>query len=91
MHSAPVLGEAAAVKAGYQMRWLELIRAYVYSAVEFLLFSLLAVLAFSLILFDRSDRVYLWMGSLFLLLAVNAASLPSAPGRKFRAPQSQTC
>ena len=32
-----------------------------------LLFGLLAVVAFSLILFDRSDRVYLWMGALFLL------------------------
>ncbi len=31
------------------------------------------MVAFSLILFDRSDRVYLWMGSLFLLIAVFAA------------------
>jgi hypothetical protein len=31
------------------------------------------VVAFSLILFDRSDRVYLWMGALFLLLAVQNA------------------
>ncbi len=38
-----------------------------------LLFGLLAVVAFSLILFDRSDRVYLWMGALFLLLAVGYA------------------
>jgi Stage II sporulation protein E (SpoIIE) len=73
MHSAPVLGEAGPVAAGYQMRWLELIRAYASTAVECLLFGLLAVVAFSLILFDRSDRVYLWMGALFLLLAANAA------------------
>ncbi len=73
MHSAPVLGEAGAVAAGYQMRWLELIRAYASDAALALLFSLLAVVAFSLILFDRSDRVYLWMGALFLLLAVSAA------------------
>jgi hypothetical protein len=70
MHSAPVLDEAGAVAAGYQMRWLELIRAYAAAAALALLFGLLAVIAFSLILFDRSDRVYLWMGALFLLIAV---------------------
>jgi serine phosphatase RsbU (regulator of sigma subunit) len=70
MHGAPVLGEAGALAAGYQMRWLELIRAYASSAALALLFGLLAVVAFSLILFDRSDRVYLWMGALFLLIAV---------------------
>ena len=71
MHSAPVLGEAGAVAAGYQVRWLEVIRAYASPATQALLFGLLAVVAFSLILFDRSDRVYLWMGALFLLIAVN--------------------
>src|SRR5580704_15724052 len=40
MHTAPVLGEAGAVTAGYQMRWLELIRAYAWDAVECLLFGL---------------------------------------------------
>jgi serine phosphatase RsbU (regulator of sigma subunit) len=67
IHSAPVLGEAGVVGANYQMRWLELIRAYAFSTGQALLFGLLAVVAFSLILFDRSDRVYLWIGSLFLL------------------------
>lgn len=75
MHSAPVLGEAGAVAAGYQVRWLELIRAFASIVVLALLFGLLAVVAFSLILFDRSDRVYLWMGALFLLIAVNSAVL----------------
>ena len=72
LHSAPVLGEAGAVAADYQIRWLELVRGYASSAFEALLFGLLAVFAFSLILFDRSDRVYLWMGSLFLLIAALA-------------------
>ncbi|HEY1901195.1 MAG TPA: PP2C family protein-serine/threonine phosphatase [Terracidiphilus sp.] len=70
MHSAPVLGEAGAVAAGYQMHWLELIRSNASNAAQALLFGLLAVVAFTLILFDRSDRVYLWMGALFLLFAV---------------------
>src|ERR1700739_2221165 len=70
MHSAPVLGEAGAVTAGYQMGWLELIRAGAAIAAQALLFGLLAVVAFTLILFDRSDRVYLWVGALFLLNGV---------------------
>ena len=73
MHSAPVLGQAGAVTTGYQMRWLELVRVYASDASLALLFGLLAVVAFSLILFDRSDRVYLWMGALFLLIAALSA------------------
>jgi hypothetical protein len=74
LHTAPVLGQAAAVAAVYQARWLELIRAVAAIPVEALLFGLLAVVAFSLILFDRSDRVYLWMGALFLLLSLSFTS-----------------
>lgn len=73
MHSAPVLGEAGAVAASYQIRWLELIRSLASYVAPALLFGLLAVVAFTLILFDRSDRVYLWMGALFLLISVYAA------------------
>jgi len=70
LHTAPVLGEAGAVAAGYKVRWLEQIRALAWAAVDALLFGLLAVVAFTLILFDRADRVYLWMGALFLLSAI---------------------
>jgi serine phosphatase RsbU (regulator of sigma subunit) len=73
MHSAPAIGEDGAVKAGYQMRWLETIRIYALSFVQSLLFGLLAVVAFSLILFDRSDHVYIWVGALFLLAAIENA------------------
>jgi hypothetical protein len=72
-HTAPVLGEAEAVSAGYQLRWLELVRAYLPSAIEAHLYALLAIVAFSLILFDRSDRVYLWIGYVFLLQAASYA------------------
>jgi len=70
LHSAPVLGEASAVAADYQARWLELIRAHAADGADALLHGLLAVVAFTLILFDRADRVYLWMGALFLLSAI---------------------
>jgi hypothetical protein len=72
-HTAPVLGEAGAVTAGYQLRWLEVVRAYLPFAIQAHLYALLAVVAFSLILFDRSDRVYLWIGIVFLLQAASYA------------------
>ena len=72
-HTAPVLGEAGAVTAGYKLRWLELVRAYLPFAVQAHLYALLAIVAFSLILFDRSDRVYLWIGIVFLLQAASYA------------------
>jgi len=72
-HSAPVLGDASTVAANHQMSWLELVRGYAVTAVELPIFGLMAVLAFTLILFDRSDRVYLWIGALFLLQAVSTA------------------
>ncbi len=72
MHTAPLLGDASAVLAGYQLRWLEPLRAQVAGVVEGLLFLLLAGVAFSLTRFDRSDPVYVWMGSVFVLIAANA-------------------
>jgi hypothetical protein len=73
LHSAPVLGDVSTVSAGYQLSWLALVRAYAITAAELPLFALMAVLAFTLILFDRSDQVYLWMGALFVLQAVSTA------------------
>ena len=73
-HTAPTLGNASAVSAGYQLRWLELIRTQIISAVEGLLFLLLAGVAFSLTRFDRSDPVYVWMGAIFLLVAATEAT-----------------
>jgi hypothetical protein len=75
-HSAPLLGEAATVAADYQMSWLELIRGYAVSAAQIPLFGVMALLAFTLILFDRTDSVYLWMGGIFLLqFALSAFSV----------------
>jgi hypothetical protein len=70
MHSAPWLGEAGVIGLHYQSQWLGLIRDYLMFAVKAVVFALLAVVAFSLILFDRSDPVYLWIGLLFLTTAV---------------------
>ncbi len=70
-HDAPILGDTAAVTAGYTMSWLELARAYALGTALVPIFGAMALLAFTLILFDRSDKVYLWIGWLFLLLAVS--------------------
>ncbi|MGA8740960.1 MAG: SpoIIE family protein phosphatase [Terracidiphilus sp.] len=72
-HSAPVLGDASTVTAGYQISWLELVRGYAVSSMQIPLFAVMAVLAFTLILFDRTDKVYLWIGALFLLQAMSSA------------------
>ncbi len=69
-HSAPILGDAEAVRAAYTVRWVELVRSYSPPAFEAFLFGLLGLMSFSLLLFDRSDPVYTWMGMLFLLIAV---------------------
>jgi hypothetical protein len=71
LHSAPLLGQAPAIAAGYHLRWMEQFRGNADEPLEILLFSLLAVLAFSLILFDRSDPVYAWIAFVFLFSAAN--------------------
>jgi hypothetical protein len=78
-HTAPLVGDAATVAAEYRIRWLEIIRSDAIRPLQAALFLLLAVVAFSLRLFDRSDRVYLWMGAVFLqIAAVNFLSFLSA-------------
>jgi hypothetical protein len=74
-HNAPIVGDAAVVTTDYQAKWLELIRAYAADAVLAAVSLHLALGAFSLIFFDRSDRVYLWIGAAFLVAAGLAAAL----------------
>ncbi len=71
-HSAPVLGETGAIAGLHQMRQLELIRLYARYPIRILLFCPLSVVAFTLILFDRSDRVYLWIGTYLALIAFHS-------------------
>ena len=78
MHAAPVFGEAGVVRLANQANWLEDFRSYSAEAVEAVFFVLLAILALSLILFDRSDDAYLWMAFLFLLTALDAGINPVA-------------
>ncbi len=73
MHSAPLLGQWGEVVARNKLAWLEQVHSYGYTLVEAVLFFLLAILAASLILFDRSDPVYLWLAGVFLLTALSYA------------------
>ena len=66
-HYAPLLGESGAIAEQTHIAWLELVRHYAFSGVLSGVFLLLTILAASLILFDRSDRVYLWVAGAFLL------------------------
>lgn len=72
--SAPSVGEASAVAAQYQVLFDELIRAYLWQPLVAGVFGFLGLVALSLSLADRTDRVYLWIGALLLLIAVDAFS-----------------
>ena len=70
LRTAPLLGEAGAVNANDQLRWLDALRAVADLLISAVVFGLFALVAFSLTFFDRSDRVYLWLGAAFLLTAM---------------------
>ena len=68
-HYAPVLGESGVIAENNHTEWLELIRQYAFSGLCSVVFLLLAIVAASLIAFDRSDRVYLWVAAALFLAA----------------------
>lgn len=74
-HSPILLGQTGAIAADYTLAWMRYVRAYGPSCVEAALFFVLAVLAGSLILFDRSDPVYWWLALVFLLTAFDRTIL----------------
>ena len=71
-HNPPLLGDTATVAARHQVQWDELYRSYAGNLIESLVFTLLGLVAFSLMLFDRSDPVYLWIGALLMAIALSA-------------------
>ncbi|HEX3986694.1 MAG TPA: PP2C family protein-serine/threonine phosphatase [Acidobacteriaceae bacterium] len=74
IESAPVIGEASTIALVYHSLRDQLTRVYLWQPVEAGLFTLLGLLALSLFFFDRSDRVYLWIGALLLIAAIDATS-----------------
>jgi len=68
-HNAPLLGQVDAATAVYKLGALQYIRTYGPTAIEGAIFLLLAIMACSLVLLDRSDPVYWWLAGVFLLTA----------------------
>lgn len=73
IHYAPLLGESGAIAAQNQLAWLQLVRHYSFSGLLVGVFLLLTVIAGILILFDRDDRVYLWVAAAILLATFREA------------------
>jgi hypothetical protein len=61
LHYAPLLGGYQAIAAQNRLDWQERIVSDYFRIFEGAVFLLLGILAASLILFDRSDPVYLWV------------------------------
>jgi len=74
LESAPVIGEASTIALVDHSLRDQLTRVYLWQPIEAGLFTLLGLLALSLFFFDRSDRVYLWIGALLLIAAIDATS-----------------
>jgi hypothetical protein len=69
IHIAPVLGNVEAIRAEYFLQWLEKIRGDFFEIGQAMLFVFLALMAWSLVPFDRSNRAYLWMAAALVLTA----------------------
>lgn len=70
IHVAPAIGERKAITAQYRLQWLRIFEGYAVDAVPALLFVLMAVMAFSLRLFDPADPAYSWLAVALVLSAI---------------------
>lgn len=75
LHYAPWIGERAVIEEHTRLDRLELVRENAYAPFEGVLLFLLGVVAASLILFDRSDPVYLWVSGVLIFTALSDAAL----------------
>jgi Stage II sporulation protein E (SpoIIE) len=75
MRTAPVLGESGVVALRYREQLGVVTRSQLSRVVLAAVYGLLSMVAFSLIFFDRSDPVYLWIGLFFLVYAVYCGSV----------------
>ncbi|HVC48165.1 MAG TPA: PP2C family protein-serine/threonine phosphatase [Terracidiphilus sp.] len=76
LHYAPLLVAAGSMAAQSKLDWNEYTVENIYPCFEGLVFLLLAMLAASVLLFDRSDMVYFWVaGALMITVANDALNL----------------
>ncbi|HEY2068140.1 MAG TPA: hypothetical protein VGG48_01185 [Rhizomicrobium sp.] len=71
---APVIGARSMVDARYRLQWLQTVEGYAVDAIEPVFFLLLALLALSLIPFDKRDAFYPWLAAALVLLAAARAN-----------------
>jgi hypothetical protein len=75
MHVAPVFGNARGVEAAYRSQWFEKIRAFALEIAQTLFFVVLALVALSLIPFDRAKLGLAMLAVALLLTAAWRANL----------------
>lgn len=75
-HTAPILGATRIIAADNQNHWLSLVRSYAFTVLECMFFPLMIIFPLTLLIFDRSDRVYLWIAVSFLLTELTLLRLP---------------
>jgi hypothetical protein len=74
IHIAPALGEAGNIDTRYQMQWLQTVRGYVVEVLEATAFVLLALMACTLMAFDRSNPACQWLCTALVLTALVRAN-----------------
>src|ERR1017187_7504739 len=76
IHYAPLLLAAGGMGAQSKLDWSEVTVQYIYACFEGSVFLLLGMLAASVMLFDRSDLVYLWVaGALMITVIMDAVTI----------------
>ena len=75
LHYAPLLGDVSAIAAQVKLDWLQLVLQSAFAPLEGVLLFLLGIVSAGLILFDPSDRVYLWVAGVLLFTAFSDAAL----------------
>jgi hypothetical protein len=76
IHIAPALGTLAGAESVYRFQWSEMIDGYIVDAAEALLFLILAVMACTLIPFDRASPAYLWLAAALVLIGLRRGNQP---------------
>ncbi|HEV2577998.1 MAG TPA: SpoIIE family protein phosphatase [Acidobacteriaceae bacterium] len=71
LHYAPLLGESSAVNAAADISLLQNLRLQAFPPFDVCLGLFMAIVIASLVFFDRSDRVYLWVAGALLLDVIN--------------------
>jgi len=74
IHIAPALGEANSIDTLFQMQWLQTVRGYIVEVMEAVAFILLAVIACTLSVFERSKLAYQWLCAALVLTALYRAN-----------------